>query len=283
MKLQTRIAPTPSGYLHLGNIYAFLHTQQLAKAHGLLLRLRIDDLDRTRFRMAYVEDIFELLQLLGIRCELGPTDPADFLQNHQQKLRRPLYEQYLAALRASGLIYACSCSRAMLQGHVKYPGSCRNKHLSLDNPSYNWRLRVSASATVRMFDFGGGSTRYRVQEYTGDFVVRKKAEATETPPDPAYQLACVADDALYGTTHIVRGSDLFQSSVQQLYIAELSTALTFSRIHFEHHGLITAADGKKLSKSAGDSRARSLLQSYSDKSSLLAAVEALSHSLKINH
>jgi glutamyl/glutaminyl-tRNA synthetase len=282
MRPQTRIAPTPSGYLHFGNVYAFLHTQKLAMQHGLDLRLRIDDLDRRRFRKAYLEDIFAVLKILGITWTFGPANAADFLQNHRQGLRTALYEQFLKELRASGLVYACSCSRAELAGLSQYPGYCRQKGLSLDDPAYAWRLRVTESATVGMLSFDDRAQQYRVQEYTGDFVVRRKAEAAHEPSLPAYQLACVANDDHDGTTHIVRGQDLFVSSLQQLYLANAIGAKQFSQIRFEHHPLILDEHGEKLSKSAGDHQGKSILHSYPDGDRLRKAVEAVKP-LGMNH
>lgn len=271
----TRIAPTPSGYLHLGNIYAFRYTAQLAQKHQLSLRLRIDDLDRSRFRDAYLQDIFALLHFLNISWQAGPENPADFHANHRQSLRLPHYNTYLEALRSTGLVYACACSRAELRGYQHYPGHCRQRGLSLEDPQFAWRLQVAAGAQVEMYDFEGKPTSHPLSAHLGDFVVRRKAESAAEPPLPAYQLACVADDVLYETTHIVRGLDLFDSSLAQLYIAQLLDKTAFLQARFDHHSLLTTADGRKLSKSAGDQNSRPLRDTYASPEAFLQALQTV--------
>lgn len=266
----TRIAPTPSGFLHVGNLYAFLHTAQLAKEQGWRLRLRIDDLDRSRFRQAYLEDIFAVLATLGIHWEEGPRDAADFLVHYRQELRLPLYQSYLQQLRDAGWVYACSCSRSQLAGHPHYPGTCRHKQLSLDDPSLPWRLRLPEGAAVQLLDLQGNLQPIRLAGLVGDPVVLRKTE--KGIRWPAYHLACVADDVLYQTTHIVRGKDLYDSTLIQLYLAQWLGLTAFTQIRFEHHPLLTTPDGRKLSKSAGDHKGRSLLEDYPSQAALLALV-----------
>jgi glutamyl/glutaminyl-tRNA synthetase len=275
---QTRIAPTPSGFLHLGNVYAFVKTAALAQQHGLELRLRIDDLDRSRFRLAYLNDIFEVLQLLEIGFDHGPRSTADFEAHYRQELRLPLYQGYLQELRDQNLVYACQCSRGQAGAQNNYPGNCRHQRHSLNNPNHLWRVRVAPEAKVRLRDWQGGERWVRVADYTGDFVVQRRAERHGMLPMPSYQLACVADDVLYQTTHIVRGMDLLESSVAQLYLAQLLGLSEFEKLHFEHHALLTLANGIKLSKSAGDRHGQSLLNSYHDRTSLLAALNDWNYS-----
>lgn len=269
----TRIAPTPSGYLHLGNIYAFCYTAEKAAAQQLSLRLRIDDLDRSRYRDAYLNDIFALLRQLDIPWQAGPQNAVDFHAHHRQILRLPLYNTYLEELRATGLVYACDCSRTAVRG--RQPGQadpCRPRGLSLDAPQYAWRLHIPAGSQVALHDWEGQATDYVLDGLVGDFVVRRKADSAGESPLPAYQLACVADDVLYETTHIVRGQDLFDSTLAQLYLAGLLGKTSFLQARFDHHDLLTTADGSKLSKSAGDHRSRSLREHYPSRAALLQAL-----------
>ena len=267
---RTRIAPTPSGFLHVGNVFAFLHTAQLAEEQGWRLRLRIDDLDRSRFRQAYLEDIFAILATLGIYWEEGPRDVTDFLAHYRQELRLPLYQSYLQQLRDDGWVYACSCSRSQLAGYEQYPGTCRHKQLSLDDPNLPWRLRLPEDAAVQLLDLQGNPQPIRLAGLVGDPVVLRKGE--NGIRWPAYQLASVADDMLYETTHIVRGKDLYDSTLIQLYLAQCLGLTAFTQIRFEHHPLLTTPDGRKLSKSAGDHKGRSLLDFYPSQAALLALV-----------
>lgn len=268
---RTRIAPTPSGFLHVGNLYAFLHTAQLAQQHGWRLRLRIDDLDRSRFRQAYLEDIFAVLRTLEIHWEEGPEDAADFVAHYRQELRMPLYQSYLQQLRDAGLVYACSCSRSQLAGQAHYTGTCRAKQHALDDPNLPWRLRLPEDAAVQLLDLNGDSQTIHLAGLLGDPVVLRKAE--NGIRWPAYQLACVADDVWYETTHIVRGQDLYESTLIQLYLALCLGLTAFSQIRFEHHSLLTGPDGRKLSKSAGDHKGHSLLETQPNRAALMGLVE----------
>ncbi|GGB14719.1 glutamate--tRNA ligase family protein [Puia dinghuensis] len=233
---KTRIAPTPSGFLHVGNILSFSLTAALARNNGASILLRIDDLDRERADPQYVEDIFETLRFLNIPWDEGPTDAAGFEKNYSQLHRITLYEKALQLLRSTNSIYACSCSRAQLlrAGNVC---TCRDKGGSLDAPDVNWRLRTPPDANL--------------PPELHDFVVRKKDGF------PAYQLSSVIDDLHYGVDLIVRGEDLRDSTLAQLHLSTIlaaagfNEAAAFKKITFYHHSLLTTLTGEKLSKSAG--------------------------------
>jgi glutamyl/glutaminyl-tRNA synthetase len=142
---KTRIAPTPSGFLHEGNAFAFIITAALAKIHGATILLRVDDLDNDRKRPEYVDDLFQTLHWLGVDWKEGPTDANDLEQRWSQMHRIPLYEAALERLREKGLVYACGCSRKELS-ELKSPGdpdhSCRNGAIPLDTVDVAWRLRI---------------------------------------------------------------------------------------------------------------------------------------------
>jgi len=270
--LQTRLAPTPSGFLHLGNVYAFLVTAVEARRRNLEIRLRIDDLDRTRFRASYLEDVFAVLEVLGIDWQHGPHSATEFISDYRQELRLPLYENYLERLRATGRVYACGCSRAQMAAHGHDSDTCAAQNHALDDPSYAWRLRLERGTTVCLFDFEGQSKLEVLGKEVVDPVVRRKQERPGDPALPAYHLACIADDVLYGTTHIVRGTDLFESSLLQLHIAEVLKEDAFLQLRFLHHALVQGPNGQKLSKSAGDATAHSVLDIYPDSAPLYRAL-----------
>lgn len=270
--LQTRLAPTPSGFLHLGNVFAFLVTAAEAKKQGLQVRLRIDDLDRTRFRQAYLEDVFAVLEVLGIDWQHGPRNATEFTTSYRQDLRLPLYNSYLEKLRATGLVYACGCSRAEMSAHGHDSAACAAQNHPLNDPSYAWRLRLERDSVLRLRNFEGEVQLVTLGAEVVDPVVRRKQERPEDPALPAYHLACVADDVLYGTTHLVRGLDLLESTLIQLYIAEMLQETAFLDMQFLHHALVQGPSGQKLSKSAGDSNGSSLLAIYPTKTQLLTTL-----------
>jgi glutamyl/glutaminyl-tRNA synthetase len=247
--LRTRIAPTPSGYLHEGNLLSFLATAMLAEERQGHLLLRIDDLDAERQRPEYVEDIFRTLQALGITWNEGPRDPADFATNWSQQLRLPRYAGLLHQLKDSGQLYACSCSRM-----ERTACTCAGKDLSFDAPDHVWRLRTPADASVRMKRWPDGTEReHRVAELIQDPVLRQRNGR------PAYQIASLADDVDHRIDLIVRGEDLRPSTCCQLYMAELLGLTAFTNVLFLHHPLITDEAGVKLSKSQGARPAHTFL------------------------
>lgn len=249
---KTRIAPTPSGYLHLGNVLSFVITAGLARKYNAGILLRIDDLDRERIRKEYIEDIFETLAFLDIPWDEGPRDAAAFEREFSQLHRLPIYDQALGRLQENNLLFACNCSRSQLlsTGNRGYAGTCLNKHLPLQ-VGYNWRLITNSNQQINMQDLLAGNQRFVLPADMQYFVVRKRDE------HPAYQLASVIDDMHYGVDLVVRGEDLWHSTLAQLYLAEVLPANNFSNTVFHHHLLLKQNDNK-LSKSAGDTSVQSL-------------------------
>lgn len=246
---RTRIAPTPSGYLHLGNVLSFVITAAWARKTGAAILLRIDDLDRERYQPHYVQDIFDTLHFLDIPWDEGPRDLAGFERHHSQVHRLPLYTAALQSLRENGYVYACTCSRSTLQATAinnVYPGACRNKNYSLDANNVNWRLRTDNNRDARIRALTQGTITTALPASMQDFVVKKKDGF------PAYQLTSVVDDGHFGVDLIVRGADLWPSTIAQHYLASCLPGHHFNTIHFFHHALLTGRDGAKLSKSAGD-------------------------------
>jgi glutamyl/glutaminyl-tRNA synthetase len=245
---RTRLAPTPSGYLHLGNVVSFVITAGLARKYGAKILLRMDDMDHERVRPEYVQDIFDTLAYLNIPWDEGPRSVAEAERNWSQRHRMPLYHEALLQLVDAGQVFACSCSRAELARHSKdgsYPGTCINRHIPLDAPDVSWRMKTPAGAMVRIVDLSEGRQEFTLPASIRHFVVRKR------DGDPAYQLTSVVDDLHYGVDLVVRGEDLFDSTLAQAYLAEHLPANAFSNTVFHHHTLMTEPDGRKMSKSAG--------------------------------
>jgi glutamyl-tRNA synthetase len=247
-----RLAPSPTGHLHLGHAKTFWIAQQRARAHGGDLILRNDDLDSTRFKMEFVADMLEDLRWFGFEWSEGPDIGGPFGPYNQSE-RISFYRAALEKLRAGNFIYPCTCSRKDIQAatrapHVEgdepvYPGTCRNKSLSTLNsqPStrFNWRFRVSDGETISFVDGGVGEQKFIAGRDFGDFVVWRGDDV------PAYQLACVADDAGMQITEIVRGADLLVSTARQILIYR---ALNLPPPKFFHCELMLDEKGERLAK-----------------------------------
>jgi glutamyl-tRNA synthetase len=247
--LKTRLAPTPSGLLHPGNGVSFVLTWVLARAAQGQLLLRIDDLDEGRRREEYVEDIFYTLDWLGLDYDEGPSGPEDFFSQWSQHKRLDLYHQALNRLVETGSCYACACSRsdiARLAGPGGlYPGVCREAGIGFDQPETAWRLRLPDKDTALPCVTWNGGRLLLDAAQMGDFVVKQKNGL------PAYQLASIVDDLYFGINAIVRGIDLLPSTAAQLFLAKQLGFTRFGSIRFIHHGLLTEANGEKMSKSKG--------------------------------
>lgn len=227
--IRSRLAPTPSGYLHLGNAINFILTWLLVRRAGGILGLRIDDADAARTRPEYVEDIFRQLEWLGLDWDRGPSGPGNFTAYHSQLQRLDRYRALFEELRRSGVIYYCTCSRSLVNRHShggRYPGTCRLRRVIPDAPH---TIRVRAPHSLEM----------------GDFVLWRRDDL------PAYQLASLADDLAEGSNLIVRGRDLEPSSNAQLFLAAQlgGRGKVFCRAQFIHHPLLCAESGCKLAKS----------------------------------
>ena len=232
-----RLAPTPSGYLHLGNAVNFVLTWLLVRRAGGTLHLRIDDLDRARLRRSYLENIFRVIDWLGIDYDYGPSGPDDFLRHYSQLLHLPEYNYALRRLaQQPGLVYGSQRSRT----------AATEQRVPLYTPGAAWRAQVPAGTTITVADNWQTHLQVRLAEEMPDFILRKKDGVA------AYQLASVVDDLRLGTTLIVRGLDLGASTAAQLWLAAQlpeTQAFQAGRIRFFHHQLLTDAAGHKLSKS----------------------------------
>lgn len=241
--IRSRYAPTPSGYLHEGNLYNFFLVQAWMQALGGEIVLRIDDQDQDRIREEYLENLFQVLAQAGLRWDVGPHNPQELRAQFSQVSRRNLYAQHLENLAQSGQVFACTCSRTELAGRP-YPGTCLNKGLPLDHPEAAWRLITPNTGEIRWQDQALGPVLFIWDQLEPYPIVRKR------DGQAAYHLCTLADDQHFGITHVVRGQDLLSSTAFQLFLAE-RLGLGFAHVHFLHHPLLTDAHGQKLSKSAG--------------------------------
>lgn len=262
---RTRLAPTPSGYLHAGNALDFLVTSHLAEDRGAGLFLRIDDLDLDRARPEYVEDIFRSLEWLGIRWDIGPSGPDEFQAKWSSRYRAADHLSLADRLREKGMLYACTCSRSehrASSSDERYPGTCRTLNKDLDTPDSVWRLNVQAVPPVQVPVLLGPEHEVDLAESMGDPVMKQRNGQA------SYQLASLWDDQLYGITFIVRGMDLLPSTACQLHCAELLDIASFSAVRFVHHPLLRDPGGIKLSKSSGSSSLKAMREAGLDASEL---------------
>jgi len=242
---KTRIAPTPSGYLHLGNVLSFALTASLAQQTTAKILLRIDDLDRGRVQRAYVEDIFDTLNFLEIPWHEGPRNYTEYEREWSQTHRMPLYNEALKKLKDDHSVFACSCSRTQLAGTDAYPGTCRYANLDFNAENMNWRLDTTQDAELNVKTINNGIVNTTLPYSMQHFVVRKKDGF------PAYQLSSVIDDVYLGVDLIIRGADLWPSTLAQHYLALKLDAQAFLNSTFHHHPLLMESGDQKLSKSAG--------------------------------
>lgn len=237
MKARGRFAPSPTGRMHLGNVFCALLSWLSVKSKGGDWLLRIEDIDPVRSKQVYADLLMEDLEWLGLKWDGTPV---------YQSRRSEIYEHYFLKLRKLGLTYPCYCSRADLlatqaphegDGRVVYKGTCRNKAPQRGKAAAT-RLKVP-DEVIAFRDGHYGEQRVNLAKQVGDFIIRRKDGAW------AYQLAVVADDGLMGITEVVRGRDLLLSSPQQMYLAKL---LGFNAPQYIHFPLLCNEEGQRLSK-----------------------------------
>ncbi len=248
-----RLAPSPTGLLHLGHARTFWIAAQRARAAGGTLLLRNDDLDAIRFRLDFVAAMLEDLRWLGLTWQ----EPI-IAQSH----RLPRYRAALARLHAAGQIFPCHRSRRDVLDALSAPheAGAPARGAEPDEPVYpvqfrppadatlppltdpvtcNWRLRVPAGETVAFTDGRAGPQQAVAGRDFGDFLVWRKDDA------PSYQLACAVDDAELGITEVVRGDDLIKSTFRQILLLR---ALGATPPDYYHCPLMTDDAGTRLAK-----------------------------------
>ena len=249
MSYRGRIAPSPTGYLHLGHARTFWAAQQRAREQNGVLVLRSEDLDPARARPEFVASMIEDLKWFGFGWQEGPDVGGSFAPYDQSK-RHHLYRAALEQLRVGGFIYPCTCSRKDIQQAARaphaaddeaiYPGTCRsNLQSAIRNPQFSWRFRVRDGEAVSFLDGQLGVQSFTAGKDFGDFVVWRHDDV------PSYQLAVVVDDAAMQITEVVRGADLLVSTARQLL---LYRALGLTAPTFSHCPLMLDEKGERLAK-----------------------------------
>ncbi|MCO4755869.1 MAG: hypothetical protein KC478_15415 [Bacteriovoracaceae bacterium] len=236
-KIVTRIAPTPSGYLHLGNALNFILSWWVARHSGGKLWLRIDDADFTRCRDEYLSDIFDSLEWLGLDYDYGPGDIEDFKKNYSQTHK---FNNYFEAIDKCEDVFACECSRKQVldSSTGTYPGTCRDKAILYKKNQCSLRLKVAPDQFIDV-----DNKRINLDQEMGDFIVWRKDGV------PSYQLTSVIDDLQMGVNTIIRGIDLLESTAAQIYLAQRLKLSHLNTAQFYHHPLILDKNGEKYSKS----------------------------------
>ena len=249
-----RFAPSPSGRMHMGNVYSALLSWLSARSQNGEWILRIEDLDPQRCKREYAEQLEDDLRWLGLDWDAGGIEDPDYVQSQ----RGATYEKYLNMLQDQGLTYPCYCSRADIlatqaphesDGRVVYQGTCRpdgtaEKAAIIAEKARNCqhapatRLKVP-DREICFTDGHYGPQSINLARECGDFILRRADGAW------AYQLAVVVDDALMGVTEVVRGRDLLLSVPQQLYLYGL---LGFQSPSFVHLPLLCNQQGQRLCK-----------------------------------
>jgi glutamyl-tRNA synthetase len=251
----TRLAPSPTGALHLGNARTFLVNWLMARKSGWRILLRIEDLDGPRIKPGADRELIDDLKFLGLDWDEGPV---------YQSARQSYYHQAIEALLQSGRAYPCVCSRKEVEraasaphaedGSAIYPGTCRGKFATVEQArAQSGRepaIRFAAPDREIEFDDGfAGKQTINVARRLGDFVIAK-SDGTA-----AYQLAVVVDDLSAGVTEVVRGNDLLESTPRQILLYEaLGAAAAVPR--YTHLPLVIGPDGRRLAKRHGDTRIR---------------------------
>jgi glutamyl-tRNA synthetase len=258
----TRLAPSPTGALHLGNARTFLANWLLARQSGWKILLRIEDLDGPRIKRDADKQAIDDLQWLGVDWDEGPV---------YQSTRNANYDLALDRLIAAGAAYPCICSRRDARlaaaapheddsaqeenGPAIYPGTCRGRFATVADaarspghaPAIRFRVPDGPAGIIEFEDHFAGRVRIDAARELGDFVIRK-ADGTA-----AYQLAVVVDDAQAKVTQVVRGDDLLRSTAWQILLYDALRA-TADRPQYTHLPLVVGPDGRRLAKRHGDTR-----------------------------
>lgn len=250
-----RLAPSPTGALHLGNVRTFMIAWLRARSLGGRVIMRVEDLDHPRDKPGAAAQALEDLKWLGF----------DWDEMFTQSERKDLYREALEKLRSLDLVYPCICSRRDVEAaqsaphdaeQLFYPGTCRGRFkdwgaacdaLGGEGRTPCWRFRADAPCNVAFDDVFAGHREYDVASSLGDFPLARDEGGA------GYTLAVVVDDAAMGVTEIVRGDDLLAATPAQILVRR---ALGYEDVEHCHVPLVVGSDGRRLAKRHGDTRVR---------------------------
>jgi len=259
-EIRGRLAPSPTGALHLGNARSFLLAWLSLRSRGGTVVLRMEDLDHPKVKPGTATAVLADLRWLGLDWDEGP-DVGGPYGPYVQSERITRYAQALDALQASRLVYPCVCSRQDVnsaqqaphaEDYQRYPGTCRRRFATYAAATAAlpagrlpaWRFRV-APGVVGFTDGYHGYREEDVADRDGDFVLARHTQGA------GYMLAVVVDDAAMGITEVLRGDDLLPATHRQLLLYQ---ALGLPPPHFTHVPLVVGEDGRRLAKRHGDTR-----------------------------
>lgn len=222
-----------------------------ARQNDAQILLRIDDIDQTRVKPEFIDDIFETLDWLGIDWDLGPGNADDHIQNWSQAHRMDGYLRAIESLINSGHAYRCHCTRSVWA--VSGYDSCNCAFGGADSDDYVIRLtHFPPSSTFTDLWMGEQTVTFDRNTQAGILLRRDGF--------PSYQITSVIDDVEFEVTHVIRGEDLIESTANQLQLSEKLDLKSFASIGFMHHPLVRSG-GEKLSKSSGSTSIKHLRES----------------------
>jgi len=289
LKLRGRLAPSPTGALHLGNIRTFMVTWLMARSRGGELVMRIEDLDHPKNKPGAVEGMIDDLRWLGFDWDEGyPSTSSGQVgcgsddKAYIQSQRVDLYAEALEKLKAQNLVYPCICSRKDVEAGLSAPhsdeclfynGHCRNRYpdfasAQAELPSRRipaWRFKVPADEAVSFTDGFCGEYSQIPSELSGDFVLARHEFGA------GYMLAVVVDDDAMGINQIVRGDDLLAATPRQLLIYR---ALGLEPPEYIHLPLVVGTDGRRLAKRHGDTRVSAFREAGISAEKIIGALAA---------
>lgn len=264
-----RLAPSPTGALHLGNVRTFMIAYLRARQAGGKLIMRMEDLDHPKDKPGAAKGAIEDLKWLGFEWD----------EEYTQSERIELYRDAAKTLIEKGLLYPCICSRKDVENaqsaphageQLFYPGTCRGRFASWEEAEKAisprkpcWRFKIEAGTSVSFVDNFAGPYSQAVDKVLGDFPVARDKDGA------GYTLAVVVDDLAMGVTEVVRGDDLLAATPAQILI---SRALGAADLEYCHVPLVVGPDGKRLAKRHGDTRVASFRQAGMSSKRLLGIV-----------
>ncbi|WP_163327785.1 glutamate--tRNA ligase [Desulfurobacterium thermolithotrophum] len=257
MSIRVRFAPSPTGFMHVGNARTALFNYLFAKHNDGKLILRIEDTDLERHSEEAVNVIYEALKWMGISWDEGPDIGGDY-GPYRQSERLDIYKRYIEELKSKGLVYECFCTPEELDAMRKeqlergepprYTGKCRNlteeekERLKAEGRKPVLRFKVPEDRVIKFKDLIKGEIEIHSRQLGGDFVLVRSNGM------PVYNFVVVIDDALMKISHVIRGEDHISNTPKQILLYE---ALGFSIPQFAHLPMILGTDRSKLSKRHG--------------------------------